>query len=70
MAAKMGGDQMPNMNSSSPVIDPTFYSFGGQKRSLDNGGESSVYTYMAHHSLQNATVFQRFGLVRIHEVAI
>ncbi|XP_071322159.1 far upstream element-binding protein 3 isoform X1 [Trachinotus anak] len=37
MAAKMGGDQMPNMNSSSPVLDPTLYGFGGQKRSLDNG---------------------------------
>ncbi|XP_033503467.1 far upstream element-binding protein 3 isoform X3 [Epinephelus lanceolatus] len=37
MAAKMGGDQMPNMNSSPPVIDPSLYSFGGQKRSLDNG---------------------------------
>ena len=39
MAAKMGGDQMPNMNSSSPVIDPSLYGFGGQKRSLDNGGK-------------------------------
>ncbi|XP_034047792.1 far upstream element-binding protein 3 isoform X2 [Thalassophryne amazonica] len=38
MAAKMGGDQMPSMNSSPPVIDPTLYGFGGQKRSLDNGG--------------------------------
>ncbi|KAL7377246.1 hypothetical protein ABVT39_024337 [Epinephelus coioides] len=38
MAAKMGGDQMPNMNSSPPVIDPSLYGFGGQKRSLDNGG--------------------------------
>ncbi|XP_035524216.1 far upstream element-binding protein 3 [Morone saxatilis] len=38
MAAKMGGDQMPNMNSSSPVLDPSLYGFGGQKRSLDNGG--------------------------------
>ncbi|XP_026153769.1 far upstream element-binding protein 3 isoform X2 [Mastacembelus armatus] len=37
MAAKMGGDQMPSMNSSPPVIDPALYSFGGQKRSLDNG---------------------------------
>ncbi|XP_008324223.1 far upstream element-binding protein 3 isoform X2 [Cynoglossus semilaevis] len=37
MAAKMGGDQMPNMNNSSPVIDPSLYGFGGQKRSLDNG---------------------------------
>uniref|UniRef100_A0A3Q1GGW6 Far upstream element (FUSE) binding protein 3 n=1 Tax=Acanthochromis polyacanthus TaxID=80966 RepID=A0A3Q1GGW6_9TELE len=35
--AKMGGDQMPNLNSSSPVIDPSLYGFGGQKRSLDNG---------------------------------
>uniref|UniRef100_A0A3B4VNT9 Far upstream element (FUSE) binding protein 3 n=1 Tax=Seriola dumerili TaxID=41447 RepID=A0A3B4VNT9_SERDU len=37
MAAKMGGDQMPNMNNSSAVIDPSLYGFGGQKRSLDNG---------------------------------
>uniref|UniRef100_A0A7N6A165 K Homology domain-containing protein n=1 Tax=Anabas testudineus TaxID=64144 RepID=A0A7N6A165_ANATE len=44
MAAKMGGDQMPNMNSSPPVIDPSLYGFGGQKRSLDNGGKPSVYT--------------------------
>lgn len=42
MAAKMGGDQMPNMNSSSAVIDPSLYGFGGQKRSLDNGGKPSV----------------------------
>lgn len=42
MAAKMGGDQMPNMNSSPPVIDPSLYGFGGQKRSLDNGGKPSV----------------------------
>uniref|UniRef100_A0A8C6PJD4 Far upstream element binding protein 3 n=2 Tax=Nothobranchius furzeri TaxID=105023 RepID=A0A8C6PJD4_NOTFU len=40
MAAKMGGDQMPTMNSSCPVIDPSLYGFGGQKRSLDNGGEA------------------------------
>ncbi|CAG5867506.1 far upstream element-binding protein 3 [Menidia menidia] len=37
MAAKMGGEQMPNMNSSSPVIDHSMYGFGGQKRSMDNG---------------------------------
>lgn len=43
MTAKMGGDQMPNMNSSSPVLDPSMYGFGGQKRSLDNGGEFSGY---------------------------
>lgn len=45
MAAKMGGDQMPNMNSSSPVLDPSLYGFGGQKRSLDNGGKPSVYIH-------------------------
>lgn len=39
MAAKIG-DQ-PNMNSSSPVIDPSLYGFGGPKRSLDNGGKLS-----------------------------
>ncbi len=47
MAAKMGGDQMSNMNSSSPVIDPSLYSFGGQKRSLDNGGKFSAI-HMTH----------------------
>ncbi|XP_032395561.1 far upstream element-binding protein 3 isoform X2 [Etheostoma spectabile] len=49
MAAKMGGDQMPqmsNMNSSPPVIDPSLYGFGGQKRSLDNGGNH--LSAMAH----------------------
>lgn len=44
MTAKMGGDQMPNMNSSSPALDPSIYGFGGPKRSLDNGGEPSGYT--------------------------
>uniref|UniRef100_A0A8D2ZR57 K Homology domain-containing protein n=1 Tax=Scophthalmus maximus TaxID=52904 RepID=A0A8D2ZR57_SCOMX len=34
---QMGGDQMPNMNNSSPVLDPSLYGFGGPKRSLDNG---------------------------------
>lgn len=43
MAAKMG-DQMPNMNSSSPVLDPSLYGYGGQKRSLDNGGKISTST--------------------------
>ncbi|XP_055009503.1 far upstream element-binding protein 3 isoform X2 [Boleophthalmus pectinirostris] len=38
MAAKMGGDQMSNLNSSSPVIDAPLYSFGAHKRSPDNGG--------------------------------
>uniref|UniRef100_A0A3P9LD41 Far upstream element (FUSE) binding protein 3 n=1 Tax=Oryzias latipes TaxID=8090 RepID=A0A3P9LD41_ORYLA len=36
VAAKMGGDQMPNMNSSA-VIDPSLYGFVSQNRSLDNG---------------------------------
>lgn len=45
MAAKMGGDQMPNMNNSSPVLDPSLYGFGGQKRSLDNGGKAPIYTH-------------------------
>uniref|UniRef100_A0A3Q3VI71 K Homology domain-containing protein n=1 Tax=Mola mola TaxID=94237 RepID=A0A3Q3VI71_MOLML len=44
MAAKMGGDQ-PNMNSSPPVIDPSLYGFGSQKRPLDNGGKPSVHTH-------------------------
>uniref|UniRef100_A0A4W4GHQ9 K Homology domain-containing protein n=1 Tax=Electrophorus electricus TaxID=8005 RepID=A0A4W4GHQ9_ELEEL len=37
IAAKMGGDQMPHLNHSSPVVDPSLYGYGGQKRSLDEG---------------------------------
>ncbi|KAM6986581.1 far upstream element-binding protein 3 isoform 2-T2 [Aplochiton taeniatus] len=37
IAAKMGGDQMPHMNNSSPVVDPSLYGYGGQKRSLEDG---------------------------------
>ncbi|XP_064163101.1 far upstream element-binding protein 3 isoform X2 [Anguilla rostrata] len=37
IAAKMGGDQMSHLNSTSPVVDPSLYGYGGQKRSLDEG---------------------------------
>ncbi|KAJ8285659.1 hypothetical protein GJAV_G00029480 [Gymnothorax javanicus] len=37
MAAKMGGDQMTHLNNSSPVVDPSLYGYGGQKRSVDEG---------------------------------
>ncbi|KAL0965476.1 hypothetical protein UPYG_G00281780 [Umbra pygmaea] len=37
IAAKMGGDQMTHMNNSSPVVDPSLYGYGSQKRSLDDG---------------------------------
>ncbi|XP_061116011.1 far upstream element-binding protein 3-like isoform X3 [Conger conger] len=37
IAAKMGGDQMAHLNSSSPVVDPSLYGYGGPKRSLDEG---------------------------------
>lgn len=50
MAAKMG-DQ-PNMNSSSPVLDPSLYGFGGQKRSLDNGGQPSACTHHANITVE------------------
>uniref|UniRef100_A0A4W5KMQ3 Far upstream element (FUSE) binding protein 3 n=1 Tax=Hucho hucho TaxID=62062 RepID=A0A4W5KMQ3_9TELE len=42
IAAKMGGDQMPHMNNSSPVLDPSLYGYGGQKRSMDDGGKPVV----------------------------
>ncbi|KAK9975422.1 hypothetical protein ABG768_023464 [Culter alburnus] len=35
--AKMGGEQMPHLNNSSPVVDASLYGYGGQKRSLDEG---------------------------------
>ncbi|KAK0140778.1 Far upstream element-binding protein 3 [Merluccius polli] len=37
MAAKVGGDQKLSFINSSAVIDPSLYSYEGQKRSLDNG---------------------------------
>uniref|UniRef100_A0AAY4BI91 K Homology domain-containing protein n=1 Tax=Denticeps clupeoides TaxID=299321 RepID=A0AAY4BI91_9TELE len=37
IAAKMGSDQMQHLNNSSPVVDPSLYAYGGQKRSLDEG---------------------------------
>ncbi|CAL8387992.1 unnamed protein product [Boreogadus saida] len=37
MAAKVGGDQKLSLINSSAVIDPSLYSYEGQKRSLDNG---------------------------------
>uniref|UniRef100_A0A7N6AYP1 K Homology domain-containing protein n=1 Tax=Anabas testudineus TaxID=64144 RepID=A0A7N6AYP1_ANATE len=58
MAAKMGGDQMPNMNSSPPVIDPSLYGFGGQKRSLDNGGNVVlIYIFFIHYILISPRAF-------------
>uniref|UniRef100_A0A8C1P717 Far upstream element-binding protein 3-like n=1 Tax=Cyprinus carpio TaxID=7962 RepID=A0A8C1P717_CYPCA len=36
--AKMGGEQMQHLNNSSPVVDASLYGYGGQKRSLDEGG--------------------------------
>ncbi|XP_062409492.1 far upstream element-binding protein 3 isoform X2 [Sardina pilchardus] len=42
IAAKMGGDQMPHMNNSSPVVDPSLYGYGGQKRTLDDGVGSQL----------------------------
>ncbi|XP_048875711.1 far upstream element-binding protein 3 isoform X4 [Brienomyrus brachyistius] len=37
IAAKMGGDQMTHLNNSSPVVDPSLYGYGGQKRTLEEG---------------------------------
>uniref|UniRef100_A0A3B4CB42 K Homology domain-containing protein n=1 Tax=Pygocentrus nattereri TaxID=42514 RepID=A0A3B4CB42_PYGNA len=42
IAAKMGGDQMTHLNHSSPVVDPSLYGYGGQKRSLDEGGKAII----------------------------
>uniref|UniRef100_A0A672L2P3 K Homology domain-containing protein n=1 Tax=Sinocyclocheilus grahami TaxID=75366 RepID=A0A672L2P3_SINGR len=44
--AKMGGEQMQHLNNSSPVVDASLYGFGGQKRSLDEGGTSSNPLFM------------------------
>ncbi|XP_012670890.2 far upstream element-binding protein 3 isoform X6 [Clupea harengus] len=42
IAAKMGGDQMPHLNNSSPVVDPSLYGYGGQKRTMDEGVGSQL----------------------------
>uniref|UniRef100_A0A8C1VX44 Far upstream element-binding protein 3-like n=1 Tax=Cyprinus carpio TaxID=7962 RepID=A0A8C1VX44_CYPCA len=44
--AKMGGEQMQHLNNSSPVVDASLYGYGGQKRSLDEGGTSSYPSFM------------------------
>uniref|UniRef100_A0A3P8YBX3 K Homology domain-containing protein n=1 Tax=Esox lucius TaxID=8010 RepID=A0A3P8YBX3_ESOLU len=46
IAAKMGSDQMTHMNNSSPVVDPSLYGYGSQKRSLDDGA-SVIFSYRA-----------------------
>uniref|UniRef100_A0A8C1VV96 Far upstream element-binding protein 3-like n=1 Tax=Cyprinus carpio TaxID=7962 RepID=A0A8C1VV96_CYPCA len=40
--AKMGGEQMQHLNNSSPVVDASLYGYGGQKRSLDEGGTAII----------------------------
>ncbi|XP_005992186.1 far upstream element-binding protein 3 isoform X2 [Latimeria chalumnae] len=38
IAAKIGGDAVPHLNNSTPMVDPSIYGYGGQKRPLDDGG--------------------------------
>ncbi|XP_005992192.1 far upstream element-binding protein 3 isoform X8 [Latimeria chalumnae] len=37
IAAKIGGDAVPHLNNSTPMVDPSIYGYGGQKRPLDDG---------------------------------
>uniref|UniRef100_A0A8C9RR76 Far upstream element (FUSE) binding protein 3 n=1 Tax=Scleropages formosus TaxID=113540 RepID=A0A8C9RR76_SCLFO len=46
IAAKMGSDQMSHLNNSSPVVDPSLYGYGGQKRSLEEG-VTCLFTFRA-----------------------
>jgi len=39
MATKVGGGPKLSLINPSAVIDPSLYSYDGQKRSLDNGGK-------------------------------
>lgn len=50
IAAKMGGDQMSHMNNSSPILDPSLYGYGGQKRSMDDGGKPVVDLFTYRHT--------------------
>ncbi|XP_061590118.1 far upstream element-binding protein 3 isoform X2 [Cololabis saira] len=56
MAAKMGGDQVPDMSSSSPVLDPSLYGFGTPTRSLDDGGNH--HGTMVHQRAFSTEEFQ------------
>ncbi|XP_064210620.1 far upstream element-binding protein 3-like isoform X3 [Anguilla rostrata] len=58
MAAKMGGDQMAHLNNSSPMVDPSLYGYGGQKRSLDEGVGNQL----------GAMVHQRAGMTEDFKV--
>lgn len=50
------------MNSSSPVLDPSLYGFGGQKRSLDNGGQPSARTHHANITVEQLLQVADFNL--------
>ncbi|XP_035235334.1 far upstream element-binding protein 3-like isoform X3 [Anguilla anguilla] len=58
IAAKMGGDQMAHLNNSSPMVDPSLYGYGGQKRSLDEGVGNQL----------GAMVHQRAGMTEDFKV--
>ncbi|XP_045081756.1 far upstream element-binding protein 3 isoform X2 [Coregonus clupeaformis] len=38
MAGTMGNEQIPHLNNSPPIVDPSMYGYGGQKRSVEDGG--------------------------------
>lgn len=50
---------MPHLNHSSPVVDPSLYGYGGQKRSLDEGGELVPHSKLTfiHHLFHMFTQF-------------
>ncbi|CAB1320244.1 unnamed protein product, partial [Coregonus sp. 'balchen'] len=42
MAGTMGNEQIPHLNNSPPIVDPSMYGYGGQKRSVEDGESGSV----------------------------
>uniref|UniRef100_A0A8C7QKD5 K Homology domain-containing protein n=1 Tax=Oncorhynchus mykiss TaxID=8022 RepID=A0A8C7QKD5_ONCMY len=40
MAGKMRNEQISHLNSSPPIVDPSMYGYGDQKRSVEDGGKA------------------------------
>uniref|UniRef100_A0A8C7QIF0 K Homology domain-containing protein n=1 Tax=Oncorhynchus mykiss TaxID=8022 RepID=A0A8C7QIF0_ONCMY len=51
MAGKMRNEQISHLNSSPPIVDPSMYGYGDQKRSVEDGGKLYIYLVSFHPTL-------------------
>uniref|UniRef100_A0A674D792 Far upstream element-binding protein 3-like n=1 Tax=Salmo trutta TaxID=8032 RepID=A0A674D792_SALTR len=49
MAGKIRNEQISHLNSSPPIVDPSMYGYGDQKRSVEDGG--NIYLVSFHPTL-------------------